>query len=586
MAQAAVQDDKLMVPDGGIADFYMEDEELEALERQEADEAFGKTGIAEFGDVAARMASYGRGGDDTIAHVASGEIVIPLPLIENNPKMKESIFNHLRELGVENPEQYVVGSSSNSINPETGLPEFGWLKKTIKKISRGAKKIGKSVVKVVKKVAPVVLPMVLAPFMGPIWAGAVGSGIGTLIQTGDVKDAFKAALIGAGTGALTAGIGSKLSGGEFFKGISSAANPANFTEGLKGVGRAFTGDFSGASMNNLRAGPTAEGGTSYKALTEGAQLSGPEVQTFDTSNYTVTPDQAKTAVTDVTSQATSLSGTPKTPYTFDGARPFRTGANLPSDTVTFNGQAYAPVESASTFDMSTLQQPSGYMETPSVGDALKDAFNFGEGRSFTESMGDIFMPNTQTPTATDFIQANPTMDLAMAKQLAADAATKAPGLLRTFGPGAALALGAGAAGGMFTAPEQEDLSEMLGPTGEETLAADRDYYGLDPNRSYGSRGPVLVRPRDPRLMEYLYGYQDTEPVTAAQGGPIFPRRNGGIMPDEGVAGRDSVKAMLMPGEFVMTTNAVKGLGNGDNMQGINKMYDLMRNLEARGKAFA
>jgi len=339
-------------------------------------------------------------------------------------------------------------------------------------------------------------------------------------------------------------------------------------------------------MNNLRAGPTAEGGTSYKALTEGAQLSGPEVQTFDTSNYTVTPDQAKTAVTDVTSQATSLSGTPKTPYTFDGARPFRTGANLPSDTVTFNGQAYAPVESASTFDMSTLKQPSGYMETPSVGDALKDAFNFGEGRSFTESMGDIFMPNTQTPTATDFIQANPTMDLAMAKQLAADAATKAPGLLRTFGPGAALALGAGAAGGMFTAPEQEDLSEMLGPTGEETLAADRDYYGLDPNRSYGSRGPVLVRPRDPRLMEYLYGYQDTEPVTAAQGGPIFPRRNGGIMPDEGVAGRDSVKAMLMPGEFVMTTNAVKGLGNGDNRQGINRMYDLMRNLEARGKAFA
>jgi hypothetical protein len=58
------------------------------------------------------------------------------------------------------------------------------------------------------------------------------------------------------------------------------------------------------------------------------------------------------------------------------------------------------------------------------------------------------------------------------------------------------------------------------------------------------------------------------------------------MPDEGVAGRDSVKAMLMPGEFVMTTNAVKGLGNGDNRQGINRMYDLMRNLEARGKAFA
>ena len=579
MAQTAVQDDKLMVPDGGIADFYMEDEELAALERKEANEAFGEAGIAEFGDVAARMATYGRGGDDTIAHVATGEIVIPLPLIENNPKMKESIFNHLRELGVEDPEQYVVGSSYNSINPETGLPEFGWLKKTIKKITRGAKKIGKAVVKVVKKVAPVVLPMVLAPFMGPVWAGAVGSGIGTLIQTGNVKDAFKAALIGAGTGALTAGIGSKLNGGGFFEGVSSAASPANFTEGLKGVGKAFTGDFSGASMSNLRGGPTAEGGTAYSGPTA-------ESAPFDTSNYAVSPDQARTAATDVTSQATNLAGTPQEPFTFDGAGFRPAGANLPSDTLTLNGQAYAPVEGASTFDMSTLQQPPGYTKTPGVMDSLKDAFNFGEGRSFTESMGDIFMPNTQTPTATDFIKANPSMDLALAKQLAADAASQAPGMLRTFGPAAALATAAGAAGGMFTAPEEEDLSELLGPTGEETLAADRGYYGIDPNRSYGSRGPVLVRPGDPRYMQYLYGYQDTEPVTAAQGGPIFPRRNGGIMPNEGVAGRDSVKAMLMPGEFVMTTNAVKGLGNGDNRAGINKMYDLMRNLEARGKAFA
>ena len=40
------------------------------------------------------------------------------------------------------------------------------------------------------------------------------------------------------------------------------------------------------------------------------------------------------------------------------------------------------------------------------------------------------------------------------------------------------------------------------------------------------------------------------------------------MPDEGMPGKDSVRAMLMPGEFVMTTDAVKGLGNGNNDQGI------------------
>jgi hypothetical protein len=58
------------------------------------------------------------------------------------------------------------------------------------------------------------------------------------------------------------------------------------------------------------------------------------------------------------------------------------------------------------------------------------------------------------------------------------------------------------------------------------------------------------------------------------------------MPDEGVPGKDSVRAMLMPGEFVMTTDAVKGLGNGNNDQGIRNMYDMMRGLEAKGRAMA
>ena len=70
---------------------------------------------------------------------------------------------------------------------------------------------------------------------------------------------------------------------------------------------------------------------------------------------------------------------------------------------------------------------------------------------------------------------------------------------------------------------------------------------------------------------------------AAEGGPIFPRRNGGIAPTEGVQGQDSVRAMLMPGEFVMTTDAVRGLGNGNLNNGIKSMYSVMRNLESRGR---
>ena len=50
----------------------------------------------------------------TLAHVETGEIVVPKALIEQD-KVKESIFGHLREMGIEDPERYVVGSSENSL---------------------------------------------------------------------------------------------------------------------------------------------------------------------------------------------------------------------------------------------------------------------------------------------------------------------------------------------------------------------------------------------------------------------------------------------------------------------------------------
>lgn len=68
----------------------------------------------------------------------------------------------------------------------------------------------------------------------------------------------------------------------------------------------------------------------------------------------------------------------------------------------------------------------------------------------------------------------------------------------------------------------------------------------------------------------------------ADGGEAhFPRRNGGIDPSEGSGTKDDVPAMLMAGEFVMTRDAVKGAGNGDLRQGIQRMYDMMDNLERK-----
>ena len=82
------------IPKGGIAGFIMPDEEFSALEAENARNELGTSGVAEFNSVARRMASYGRFGDDTVAHVQTGEIIVPRRLIEKSPELRESIFQH------------------------------------------------------------------------------------------------------------------------------------------------------------------------------------------------------------------------------------------------------------------------------------------------------------------------------------------------------------------------------------------------------------------------------------------------------------------------------------------------------------
>ncbi len=559
MAQAAEK--VLEFPAGGIADFYMEDDDIAAMEQEEAKKAFGDSGIANFSDVASRMASYGRGGDDTIAHVATGEIVIPLPLIENNPEMKSSIFKHLEELGIEDPEQYVVGSSANSINPETGLREFGWLSKTFKKVTRAVKKVGKSVVKLVKKAAPVIIPFALNamfPGLGAIYSGALGSGIGTLVQGGSLKDAFKNAMIGGAIGGATAAI----SGG-----VAAAAKPGgSFAEG------AMSGIKNAAKVSNLTtAGQQLTSGqfgqSGYDAVTAAAM---PDVNTAADVVALDTDFGANSASTPMDAQ------TRNELFDVRPAQVVQKGANN--------------VTATPSFDMSEAvglpTKPPGFFES------VKGALTPGDNVGFLEGMGDAFLPS-QNMTATELMQAQttPGMTVAQANQAIADAT---PGTMRTFLPAGTAALGAAALGGGFTAPEVEE--EDFGPTGEELRTMYPEKYGFSnqeaPRRS---NQPTYVgssfRP-DPRFMypEVRRGNPFYNPDSVyqrrAEGGEIFPRRTGGIMPDEGIPGRDSVRAMLMPGEFVMTTDAVKGLGNGNNQQGIQNMYQMMRGLEAKGKAMA
>ncbi len=77
-----VEDARLSVPDGGIASFVPDDDEIDD------DEAFGSEGIAQFPALAQRMAAMGRGGDDSLAHVQTGDLIIPAALLDRDPAFK------------------------------------------------------------------------------------------------------------------------------------------------------------------------------------------------------------------------------------------------------------------------------------------------------------------------------------------------------------------------------------------------------------------------------------------------------------------------------------------------------------------
>ena len=73
-----------------------------------------------------------------------------------------------------------------------------------------------------------------------------------------------------------------------------------------------------------------------------------------------------------------------------------------------------------------------------------------------------------------------------------------------------------------------------------------------------------------------YGGGDVTPP-----GMEMDLRVGGFIPIGRAERADDVKARVSKNEFVMTSDAVRGMGNGDPNVGAKRMYQLMNNLEAR-----
>ena len=69
-------------------------------------------------------ADKGRKGDTYLAHMTGGELVLPKEFA-SDPQIRALIDAKFKSNGV-STDQYVVGHKENSINPETGQPEFGF----------------------------------------------------------------------------------------------------------------------------------------------------------------------------------------------------------------------------------------------------------------------------------------------------------------------------------------------------------------------------------------------------------------------------------------------------------------------------
>ena len=181
------------------------------------------------------IAKLGRFGDDTLAHLSTGEMVIPPNTLDK--KLQKQVQKDLASKGL-GIDRITVGSANNSINPQTGLPEFFGIKdivKSVKGVGKGVKKfvkgatkkpglknllgvdgklgaksLAKGLEKRVKDAAPyaVAVGLSLAPGLqglGAVKLGALVGGVAgatdPLVKGKKAKDILKGGAVGAALGA-------------------------------------------------------------------------------------------------------------------------------------------------------------------------------------------------------------------------------------------------------------------------------------------------------------------------------------------------------------------------------------------------
>jgi hypothetical protein len=535
-------------------------------------------GLPQFQNAAEMLADFGRNGDTYIVHAAEGETVIPMEVLESNPRLKSMLFAQMQDMGIE-PERYIVGNELNSINPQTGQPEF-----FLKKLFKGLKKV-------VKKLAPIVLPIV-APFLLPAMPMAFATGLGSLaggLASGrSLKDSLKGALIAGGI----AGLGNMaFRDGSFFG--SKAAPTGQLGDVTAKQAFSLDNPFTAATPDAVNAAQAAE---AARLLPQGAAVPTPagvtegitrttDLGTFGDSAFTATPQ-----------------GAPLNRAAIDQASQLARFTEITGDGKVFNLTADAT--------------------RPSLGQALKQTFTPGDEYGVGDLYSDYLSPSRasiQPDTAQVSAQAAQDAAKSIAETNAAltsqglpaltDAATQSivdtsmksalakatPGFLQKYGPLAATAVGTAAASdallgtNFFREQEAQIPGLITGETGRDYLERDPARYGFDSAQFFGGN-PYYQALANPQQADTGRVYQSAappvytasnfvNPYLAPASQAVMGYRQGGEIVGPGTGTSDSIPALLSDGEFVVTRRAVENLGGGDRKVGARKMYDFMRTLE-------
>jgi|DEB0MinimDraft_6_1074348.scaffolds.fasta_scaffold00110_5 LysM repeat protein len=583
----------------------------------------GLIGAAEVGanapmaDLAMELSQAGRGGDVTLAHLRNGEIVLP-PESMDDPAFESAVEKRLIELDID-PQAAVVGAGIASLNPITGLEEFGWFKKTWKSVKKVAKKVIKPLAKVAQFIPgpwqPIAAladkaftvydvakgrasPLALATVAGPLATG--GS------FTKNIGDITK-----AGSGSFLGGIGKGLTGtaGSLRGGIGSLfSNPAQaLTKDLPNLLK--TANYQGMSP----ADRTADAVSRLRQLTQDPNVNN-LVQGFRKAGMTpVQQIQALQKAGAGGSMFGNIFGGQTTLGNVLGGIGGLGGQQpMPSQQYQVQaGDTLSQIAADNGISLDLLMANNPHITDPNMivtGQMLRlpgGTITVGAGGTGgTGGIGGIFSGGGADGVGNYGVIGDVLGGLTDKLGLTNYGGTAGTGASGSRGLGGLGTLGAiGAAGllGKLAYDEAKNRKGVAltpltqeGSTGRYNIEAEIARrtgqpapnpveYGLLPTGTIptlsGGRPTPRAEETQQPVMTARYGGA-VMPMAYAKGGNVatedFERMNGGIN-GEGTETSDDVPAMLSDGEFVMTGQAVRGAGAFDLSKGKGGIITLTPN---------